>query len=77
MRLRPMKPREGSLAILARMRRAPMPYLLRRTGDGAYVAPDGSHKIYTRDRERARRFTSREAAEANRCGNEYVEKETA
>jgi len=40
----------------------------------AYVAPSGSDKAYV-TRQKARRFQTREQAEAERCGNEVVEKE--
>lgn len=50
-------------------------YLLRRTGQGGgWVAPAGSHRSYTRRREKARRFDTVDAAEADRCpDNEVIE----
>jgi hypothetical protein len=52
-----------------------MPYILRRTDQGGgWVAPPGSHKAYTKKRENARRFPTREAAEADCCvENEAIE----
>ena len=51
-----------------------MKYLLKRTDQGGgYVAPAGSAKSYTHNINRARRFDTREAAEAERCpGNEVI-----
>ncbi len=41
---------------------------------GGWVAPPGSLKSCTHDRAKARRFETREAAEAERCpGNERVD----
>lgn len=37
-----------------------------------FVAPAGSHKSYTSNIRKARRFSSREAAQADACGNERV-----
>jgi hypothetical protein len=50
-------------------------WIIRRLDQGGgFVAPAGSRKAYTRDRFKARRFDSREAADADRCeGNEAVE----
>lgn len=50
-------------------------YVLRRTDQGGgYVAPAGSKKSYTPMREKARRFPTKEAAEADRCEeNEVIE----
>lgn len=52
-----------------------MKYLLRRTDQGGgYVAPPGSAKSYTKSRDKARRFNTREEAERDRCpGNEVIE----
>lgn len=52
-----------------------MAFLLRRTDQGGgYVAPQGSRKSYTPHRAKARRYPTREAAEADRCpGNEAIE----
>lgn len=50
-----------------------MAYLIKRTDQGGgYVAPQGSAKSYTRSRQAARQYTTREAAEADRCGNEII-----
>jgi hypothetical protein len=49
------------------------PYIIKRHDQGGgYVAPAGSAKSYTRNALRARRFDTREAAEAECCGNESV-----
>jgi hypothetical protein len=50
-------------------------YVLRRTDQrGGYVAPPGSERAYTQDRNKARRFPTREAAETDRCvENEVIE----
>ncbi len=37
-----------------------------------YVALPGSEKSYTQNFDKAQKFSSREAAEANACGNERV-----
>ena len=52
-----------------------MPFILKRTDHwGGYVAPAGSQNAYTRDRDKAQRFPTREAAEADRCEeNEVIE----
>lgn len=52
-----------------------MAFIIRRTDQGGgYVAPAGSRKAYTRRRTDARRYDTREAADADRCpGNETVE----
>lgn len=43
------------------------------TGRVEYVAPPGSERSFTRDISRARRFTHREQAEADRCpDNEWI-----
>ena len=48
-------------------------YVIQRTTDGAYVNQPGSRASYTRSLERARKFATREAAEADRCpGNEQI-----
>lgn len=49
-------------------------YILKRTdGRGGYVAPPGSARSYVRDDFRARKYATREAAEADRCQeNEIV-----
>lgn len=49
-----------------------MGWVLQRSGDGAYVAPSGSSSSYTRDLKRAKRYATREQAEADACGNEYA-----
>lgn len=55
-----------------------MPYILKKTEGGPkpYVAEAGSESSYTASKAKARRFATREAAEADACGNEtavYVE----
>lgn len=52
-----------------------MQYVIRRTDQGGgYVNQPGSHKSYTHNRERARRFPTLEAAQADLCvGNEVIE----
>ena len=48
-------------------------FIIRRQDQrGGYVAEPGSAKSYTRDRAKARRFPTREAAQAEACGNEVV-----
>jgi hypothetical protein len=47
-------------------------YVLRRDEDGAFVAPSGSRSSYTSALQKAQRFTTREAANAQACGNEYA-----
>lgn len=49
-----------------------MPYLLKRTSDGLFVRPPGSAYSYTSDRMLARAYSTREAAEADACGDEVV-----
>ncbi len=51
-----------------------MAYLIKRTDQGGgYVNQPGSKKSYTRSKDRARRFATREEAERHRCpGNEVV-----
>lgn len=51
-----------------------MSYVIKRTDQGGgYVAPAGSPKSYTHSIEKARKFATREQAEADRCeGNEVV-----
>lgn len=48
-----------------------MSYVLRRD-DGAFVAPPGEPKSYTRDVRHARRFATRQAAQSEACGNEQA-----
>lgn len=52
-----------------------MAFVLRRTDqEGGYVAQPGSLKSYTHNLLRARRFRTREEAEADRCvENEVIE----
>jgi len=47
-------------------------YVLRRTKDGKYVANPGSQKSYTSKIEYARQYPTREAADGDKCGNEYA-----
>lgn len=49
-----------------------MPYVLKRTHDGAYVARSGSKSSYTRRIEQAAVFATLKEATRNRCGNEVV-----
>lgn len=50
-----------------------MAFVLKRTDQGGgYVAPAGSAKSYTRSKARARRYATREEANADRCGNEVI-----
>jgi hypothetical protein len=51
-----------------------MNYVIKRTDQGGgYVAPPGSAKSYTRNLAKARKFTTREEADKNRCvENEVV-----
>ena len=48
-----------------------MNFVLKRE-DGKFVAHPGSEKSYTRKIELARVYFSREAAEADKCGNETI-----
>lgn len=47
-------------------------WIIRKAGTKTFVAPSGAKKSYTPDRLRARRFPTKEAAEADSCGNERV-----
>jgi hypothetical protein len=47
-------------------------YVIRSRDTGKYVAHPGSASSYTRDILNARRFRTREEAQAECCGNEYV-----
>ncbi len=50
-----------------------MSYIIRRLDQGGgYVAPAGSVKSYTPDPMKARRFETKEAAQADACENEQV-----
>lgn len=49
-----------------------MSYVIKRTPDGAYVARRGSASSYTRVLQHARAFSTREAAEADRCPDNEV-----
>lgn len=49
-----------------------MIYVLRRDEDGAYVAPPGRRRSYTKALRQARTFNTRADAEGQRCGNERV-----
>lgn len=49
-----------------------MSYVIKRTNDGAYVAPAGEKASYTGYLDRARTFATREEAEREKCGNEVV-----
>lgn len=48
-------------------------FVLRREGDGYYVAPSGSAKSYSPYLHAARVYKTRAEAEADRCGNERVQ----
>lgn len=45
-------------------------YVLIRNEDGKYVAPPGREHSYTSKLEKARIFPTKDAAEADKCGNE-------
>lgn len=48
-------------------------FLIKRVPDGAYVAKPGSASSYTRSIKHARKYPTRDAANADRCeGNEIV-----
>lgn len=47
-------------------------YVLQRIDDKKYVAPSGSRQSYTSNILKARTFSSREQAQGEACGNEYV-----
>ena len=47
-------------------------YIICRTEDGKMVSKPGSEKSYTESLLQAQRFETKEAAEKNCCGNEYV-----
>jgi hypothetical protein len=49
-----------------------MSFILRRHGDGAYVARQGSSASYTFDPAKAQLFDTLGAAASNKCGNESV-----
>lgn len=50
-----------------------MSYVLKRTDQGGgYVAPAGSEKSYTKLLSKARRFVTRQEAEAERCPDNEV-----
>ena len=47
-------------------------FVLVRSEDGKFVCPPGSEQSYTKDLTKARIFPSREAAGADKCGNETI-----
>jgi hypothetical protein len=47
-------------------------YILRRLGDGKYVAKRGLGEAYTEERGLAAEFRTEEEAEKSRCGNESI-----
>jgi len=47
-------------------------YVIARNEDGAFVAPPGREKSYTKKLQEARVFRTREAAQRDACGNETV-----
>lgn len=47
-------------------------YVIRSKDTGKYVANPGRNSSYTRDILQARRFPTREAAQADACGSEVV-----
>lgn len=46
-------------------------YVIKRD-DGKYVAQAGSKNSYTSSLENARTFATKEQAEQDKCGNEYI-----
>ena len=49
-----------------------MPYVIKREEDGKYVSRPGSANSYARLLQQSRTWPTREAAERERCGNEYI-----
>lgn len=49
-----------------------MRFVLRNIDNGKFVAPSGSHNSYTDRLQNAKTFATREAAEADACGNEVA-----
>jgi hypothetical protein len=49
-----------------------MLFVLQRNEDGKFVAPAGAQRSYVKSLQDARAFTTREAAEQERCGNESI-----
>jgi len=49
-----------------------MGFVLVRNEDGKFVCPPGAENSYTSDLTKARIFSTREAAEQDKCGNERV-----
>ena len=47
-------------------------YVIRNNDTGRYVAQPGSQSSYTNKVANARRFPTKEAAQADACGNETV-----
>jgi len=47
-------------------------FIIKRHEDGRYVAVSGSAHSYTKDIRKARIYRTREAAQADACGNESV-----
>lgn len=47
-------------------------WVLRRDSDGRFVAPAGSAHSYVWNLQDARTFPTLEAAEHDKCGNEYA-----
>lgn len=47
-------------------------FTIRRHEDNRFVTEPGRPQSYSRDSRSARRFQTREAAQADCCGNEYV-----
>jgi hypothetical protein len=47
-----------------------MPWIIRNVETNKYVSPSGSEKSYTTDPTKARRFDTKEQAEADACSNE-------
>ena len=47
-------------------------FVIVRQGDNKYVARSGSKKSYTYNLAYAQKFNTREEAEKNKCGNEYI-----
>jgi hypothetical protein len=47
-------------------------YVIRRNGDGMFVAKPGSRSSYTANILNAQKFTTKESAERSCCGNEHA-----
>ena len=47
-------------------------FIIQNVENAKFVAPSGSHNSYTERLENAKTFATREAAEAEACGNERI-----